>query len=216
MQINAQGIALDADNVYWTDQASSGTGSIRTVPLAGGEPVTLVDDAGPSPYAIHVDANHIYWAEASAGDERAVLRAPLSGGAATTLASGAYPVHGMAIDDAHIYWTSFVLSSQVHRAALDGSGQISLASGNLQTQGLVVDRHAAYWANSSNAYTLLGQPGTDGTTMVVSLDGGDAAPLATAQADPGAIATNGRNVCWANYGDATIACLGICQAGSCD
>jgi hypothetical protein len=55
----ASGLALDAANVYWTNDAGS-YGSVMSVPLSGGATTTLATlQAGPR--GIAVNATHVYW-----------------------------------------------------------------------------------------------------------------------------------------------------------
>lgn len=63
---NAEGahaIALDAERVYFTDAVE---GSVRSVPLSGGEATTLAICQG-QPTALAVDASNVYWIDAERG-----------------------------------------------------------------------------------------------------------------------------------------------------
>ncbi|WP_437923159.1 hypothetical protein WMF37_29495 [Sorangium sp. So ce291] len=50
------GMAVDSENVYWTQWGSD----IAKGPLTGGEPTLIAEDQ-PSPWEIAVDATHVYW-----------------------------------------------------------------------------------------------------------------------------------------------------------
>jgi sugar lactone lactonase YvrE len=59
---SADGIAVDATNVYWTDKFG---GAVFKVPIAGGAKTLLA--VGGSPEQIFVDATSIYWTDVSGG-----------------------------------------------------------------------------------------------------------------------------------------------------
>jgi hypothetical protein len=62
-QSGAYDIAVDATTLYWTNEVQSGT--VVSIPLAGGTPVTLV--SGRSfPMAVAEDATSLYWTEQGA------------------------------------------------------------------------------------------------------------------------------------------------------
>jgi sugar lactone lactonase YvrE len=83
---DAEGIAVDATSIYWTNSYHSNQtpGTITRVPVGGGTTSTLVSLA-PSgmPFGIAVDATSVYWT--SNGN---VMKAALDGGTPTMLASG--------------------------------------------------------------------------------------------------------------------------------
>jgi hypothetical protein len=98
-------LRADAANVYWTDEASAGTGEvILKAALGGGAPVTLAVDA--SIFALAVDASSVYWV-----NHDYVMKAPLSGGAPTTLASDFDQGSGIAVDATSVYWTDPIAST---------------------------------------------------------------------------------------------------------
>jgi hypothetical protein len=71
------GLAVDADNVYWTTQGDQLTaGTVLRVAREGGNPIQLATGDTP-PVGIAVDANCVYWTE-----QNAVKKAPKCGGSA--------------------------------------------------------------------------------------------------------------------------------------
>jgi hypothetical protein len=66
-QLNPAGIAVSADDVYWTN---SGDGTVRTLPRSGGSPI-VVAEGQSKPKAIAADANAVAWI--NEGDGSVVL-----------------------------------------------------------------------------------------------------------------------------------------------
>src|SRR5208283_2108580 len=84
-------IAVDANNVYWTNNGTNGSadGTVMKVALGGGAHVTLASGQN-GPWGIAVDANNVYWTDN--GDlysaNGTVMEVALAGGTPVTLASG--------------------------------------------------------------------------------------------------------------------------------
>jgi hypothetical protein len=66
----AQRIALDGDNVYWTDKNAS---AVKTVPKKGGDARVIADNQN-GPFAIAVDATGVYWSTLGDGKIMSVKR----------------------------------------------------------------------------------------------------------------------------------------------
>jgi sugar lactone lactonase YvrE len=96
----AQGIAVDATNVYWTDA----NGQVLAFPLDGGV-VTELANAQSSPSGIAVDTTHVYWTNQVIGGS--VMANALDAGpdAATVLAATMGVPNAIAVDTATVYWT---------------------------------------------------------------------------------------------------------------
>jgi hypothetical protein len=104
-------LALDTDNVYWTDfQANiNGEGSINKVTKTGTNATTLAK-SDSEPTCIAVDGSFVYWGtfgRLGRGVYGAVMRVSKTGGEAKVLATGQDRVSSIAVDDANIYWTTF-------------------------------------------------------------------------------------------------------------
>jgi hypothetical protein len=104
-------IAIGNGNLFWTNEGlltagfkgDSGTatlGSIASVPVTGGTPVTLLSGLSATPGSIAVDAVNLYFGVYATGGY--VAKTPLGGGAVTTLAIGT-PTNLM-IDDTSVYY----------------------------------------------------------------------------------------------------------------
>jgi sugar lactone lactonase YvrE len=99
------GIAVDANDVYWTVlQSLYAPVAVMRTSLDGGTPFTLVSGEG-SPYAIAVGGPTVYWT--SLEDVGAVLSVPRGGGLPTTLASGQTRPCSIAVDATSVYWADY-------------------------------------------------------------------------------------------------------------
>ena len=95
----ADGLALDAGNVYWTN---SGIGTVNKIAKTGSTSTVLALTQS-SPMAIAVDATNVYWANNGDGT---IMKIPLGGGTATTVASGQSGPAGLVVDATYVYWTN--------------------------------------------------------------------------------------------------------------
>jgi hypothetical protein len=118
-QSNPVGVAVDSQNVYWTNYASgTGDGTVMSVPVGGGPPTTLA--AGQNgPAAIAVDASNVYWVNFGDGT---VMTIPIGGGSPLTIASGQDHPVGIAVDALGVYWNNFGdCSGPITGAVMSGS-----------------------------------------------------------------------------------------------
>jgi hypothetical protein len=97
-----QGIAVDATNVYWTDNVNM---TVTKMPSAGGTATILATGQG-SPYDIALDATNVYWLNSGSGS---VVKLALAGGtdAGVTLASDQNFPFAITVDATNVYWTTY-------------------------------------------------------------------------------------------------------------
>lgn len=95
----AYGLAIDAGNVYWTN---NGTGVVSMVSKTG-TTTTVLALGQSAPYGIAVDATNVYWANHGNGT---VMKVPIGGGTAATVATGQSGPVGVAVDSTYVYWTN--------------------------------------------------------------------------------------------------------------
>ncbi len=56
------GIAVDSQNVYWTNNGTASGGTVMKVPLAGGTP-TVIASGQNFPMGVALDATNVYWTD---------------------------------------------------------------------------------------------------------------------------------------------------------
>lgn len=115
------GLTLSSTHVFWADTAS---GSILSVPKAGGSAVIVVAGLGLPRFVAYRDA-YLYFTSNPDGSSRnagTVARVEVSGGdpvgAVGVLASARDVPRGLAVDATHVYWIE--TSNRIARARLDG------------------------------------------------------------------------------------------------
>ncbi|HEY1696753.1 MAG TPA: hypothetical protein VGG39_31540 [Polyangiaceae bacterium] len=106
-------IAIDGQNVYWTNigKLSAGglpapnTGSVMQVANSGsGTPITLAGNQDV-PLGITVSGTTVYWAEFTLSAPGNIISAPVGGGSTTTLVANVTDPFGIAVSGGAIYWT---------------------------------------------------------------------------------------------------------------
>jgi outer membrane protein assembly factor BamB len=175
------GIALDAQNVYWTNY---GSGEVRKVAKSGGPPVTLYAAKNTNPWGIAVDANNVYWTLPNfyfGGLNWAVMSMPLVGGAATTLVSkpsGPTPT-AIAVSATDVFWTE--AGPALWTVPIAGGVATALAMGS-GGQTIAIDKKNVYWV-------------MDGAIQMAPLSGGAPVPIGPSAA---AIAVDATDVYFVN------------------
>lgn len=117
---NVYAIALDANNVYFTELVA--TGAVRKVPKAGGAVVTLAT-AQPTPQTIATDGIHVYWGNFGSGAGSNSVRrakvdapAPCAADACELVADVGLP-NSIVLDDKAVYWVAQYAGGAVYKRA---------------------------------------------------------------------------------------------------
>jgi virginiamycin B lyase len=146
--------------------------------------------------AARADA-YVYWASLPPKafvPSPGVERANLDGTGTEGLIPAAQPlfgVYGVAVDNAHVYWTN--PSQTIGRANLEGTGvNQSFIAGTTGLTGVAVDDAHVYWASDAG----IGRANLDGTGVNQSF-------IASA-GDPIGVAVDGAHVYWTNRDAGTI------------
>ena len=185
---NAEGLAIDATSVYWTDfLASSDPGPARftvsRVSKSGGAPTLLATLPYNDQGTIAVDANAVYVAGTDGSpdggglsDPGLVLELPLAGGPPIVLASQQQGPVALALDATSLYWINggpavSVTSSapgSVVKMPLNGGAITTLAVGPSGSEMTVQGSTLVWYDGSSD---VLSMPVTGGvpTTLLHDL-----------------------------------------------
>jgi sugar lactone lactonase YvrE len=219
----ADWIAVDATNVYWTGFVAK---AVMSAPIRGGSPDLLTTADGNS-HSIAINAQNVYWGD---GIAEAVMAVRIGGGAASTIASAQQAPYGVAADGTSVYWTDQEASA-VRKAPANGGSVETLASGLPGPAAIAVDATSVYFTTFAGSVMKVGLDGgspvtlasglgqgvlpgmavdaqnvywtapTTATVMKVSTGGGTAFTMASAQVSPGGIAVDSSGVYWVTAGD---------------
>lgn len=164
-----QSPALDANDVYWVTATS-----VWSVPKQGGCMKRLA--AGGTRFESLVQRDGVlYFVDAVAGEVR---RVSVSGEGAMTVSTGQSQVHGVAADDAYVYWTG---DGMLRRRSRDGSGPVEEVTTDAvaSAHSLAVDDTHVYWATRTGSVYRTSKSGGTATQLdsVSGLTGGDAVRL---------------------------------------
>ncbi len=136
---SADGVAVDGENVYWTQSVNTSSGlagDVMSMPLDGGAATTLTPSGwvlGPRPQ-LAVDPTGVYVSS------DVLFRLPPDGGAPITLASGVNTAN-FAVDGAHVYWIS---NGDILRVDIAGGTPITVLPSRSPTC-LAVDDTSLYF-----------------------------------------------------------------------
>jgi hypothetical protein len=171
-QLNATGIALDANDIYIADPAPPG--AIYKMPLAGSSFVTLA--AAPSdPWSIAIHGTSAFWLAGGS-----LVTVPVAGGTPTTLASSTGAsndgVNMLALDSVNVYWIDFGPGLVLQRP-LAGGSTTTLASGRTNPVSLTVSGTNVYWSENYQQGQVLSVPVGGG--QITTLLSGAIGPLAS-------------------------------------
>ncbi len=147
-------LAVDAENVYWSDYSS-----VRKVSKSD-RTLTVLASGLNDPWQVAVDDINVYWAEYYGF---AVKKVGINGGVVTTLAScGNEPY--LTIDADNVYWTG----NGISKVSKNGGTTLKLSTGS--ATGIAVDSQNVYWT----------EYGTSGAVKKMPITGGLAVTLASA------------------------------------
>lgn len=155
--LNAWGIALDADSVYFTD-AQGPNGKVGRVAKVGGA-LTVLASGLQSPSPITVDATDVYFM-----DSDHVMKVPIAGGAVTVVADASNDTYSaVVVDDDQIYWTNYTFMGSTMRMPKAGGAPVTVAP-DAYPAGMVVTGGQMYWsamdADAIKSAPILGGPVT--------------------------------------------------------
>ena len=228
------GLAVDADNVYWTH---SGTNEIMQAKTDGSAPVTLASGQS-TPYAVQVSAGFVYWVSYSATG--VMRRTPIGGGPVTDVVE-AVAARDLYVSADAVFWTNDpddVQTYPLSGAGID-AGAPTLVTGNPLVNGLTSDGTAVFWVSrgdgsikkssldlSGNDVHLIGSgdvpwdiavdsawcywteagtpPKLGRVKRALKSDGKSPVTIAEGQESPHGIAVDATHVYWASRGDGTI------------
>lgn len=171
-------IALDATNVYWSNEdLNKNQAQIRTMPKAGGSVTDLVT-ATASPRQIAVDGTHVYWSEVSVASvlgessvKTTIYSIPKAGGpsAKKELAwvPGAFTT-GLSVDPDRVYWSDS--ESAVYSVSRSGDpATIAFLTKDLpyalDRYDVKTDHDRIYWLE--NTASVVSMPKTGGVPTVI-------------------------------------------------
>jgi hypothetical protein len=146
MTTQAQYVAADETNVYWSDQDLMG-GSFVMAPVGGGTPTVVATDL-TNPGAIAVDGTNVYYANSSTLFGTKFWKMPRTGGAPVMFAlSPDFGAYEITVDATDVYWAAY---NEIGKAPLAGGAVTTVASGQFGAMDIAVDATNVYWLNSDS------------------------------------------------------------------
>jgi hypothetical protein len=195
--------ACELDRSGGGDGGEFGDGGLLVL---GGGTLQVLASGLSQPQSIVVANGTVYFA--NVGAPGTVMSVPIDGGATHLFITGQHSPNAIAVDSANIYLVNGGTFSGNGLNNTDGTlVQIPLNGDPPATiaSGLEYAYNAPYLdvvvANGGSLYFVAGASGTDGQVLRVPIDGGVApTALFSNQPFPSAIATDGINVYWGNFG----------------
>jgi hypothetical protein len=126
--------------------------------------VSVLASAQRGPMAIATDGEGVFWLNRGNPEvaEGSIVRWDKGDETTVTLASELLFPLGMALDDAHVYWTTY--AGSILRVAKEGGAVTELASGQALPTAIAVDAGVAYWTNAGTPPMF-----EDGVVMALDL-----------------------------------------------
>lgn len=141
-QMNPRGVAVDDNNVYWTNNYGGDTG-VRKHELATSTTTVLASMQG-FPFAIAVDGSNVYWSNL---DNGTLMSVPIAGGAPAVIAAGQGRITDIAIDESGIYWVDSA-NGTIMALRRGSTTPITLATGQTSPWTIAVDATSVYWGTN--------------------------------------------------------------------
>jgi len=163
---NPIALAVDSTHVYWVEPGATATtatgkatmtGSVASVPIAGGAVVTLASGQA-APFALAVDGTNVYWTNQAAAGEflgtasGTVMQVPRRGGARVTLAATQAQPQNITVLGATVYWTNRGLSTDpdetgyVMKVPIGGGAVTTLAKAGIFPLAIAASGAELYWS----------------------------------------------------------------------
>ena len=143
-EADPQGIAVDADTIYWTTAGVAfGGGAVRKRAKAGG-PVTTIANSQTSPSSIAVDRSTIYWLSVGSGTDGAVMSLSKMGGSPTALLTNLKQPWTMVLDDTYVY-VSEGECGPISRVPKLGGAAEPITTSVCDARSLMVTPTKVYW-----------------------------------------------------------------------
>ena len=188
-----QFVALDDDDVYWTDFA---LGTIDAVAKGGGAPHVLAAARG-APSGIAASHGTVYWTEFK-GD--VVASTSIAGGSVTTLASKQDGAYDVTVSDDSIYWTTFRGCTV---ASLESGSSKQLDHANQPFTSIVSHDSLVFWVSYEQKSVIRYDAATEARSTLVN--GGSKLPFA--------IATDGVSVYYGETSSTGVRIASVPTAG---
>lgn len=221
-------VAVDGRRVFWFNQGGRRSSLLRSMPLEGGDIVSMGDIDGTAFRRMTADATTLWVSK-----ESEVVRVPKTG--SFTTAAFPAPPSAMASDGSTLY----VATGSNVMAAPGGAAPMVFATGTSQVADVAVDESSVYWVTAGgelvkrakteggsgpgtvittgldaavrltlfaeHVYVTAAGAGTaTGRLVGVSKAGGAPEVLARDLAEAFGLAVDGSGVYWSQYGDGTV------------
>jgi hypothetical protein len=142
----AQYVAADGTNVYWSDQDLMG-GAFVMLPIGGGTPTVLATDL-TNPGEIAVDGANVYFANSSTLFGTKFWKVPPGGGTPVMVAlSPNFGTYEIAADATSLYLAGY---NAIGKVAIASGSIETIASGQAAAMDIALDANNIYWMNSDD------------------------------------------------------------------